>query len=79
MIEADVLLRGREPREPIMAHPPETDSDVTLQEWLRAAVDSDKGIKLDFKRSVNITGFDGCIILIVVVNNHIIITIISPI
>ncbi|NXG69802.1 F151B protein, partial [Baryphthengus martii] len=34
---------------PIMAHPPETDSDNTLQEWLEEIVDTDKGIKLDFK------------------------------
>ncbi|NXO02962.1 F151B protein, partial [Rhinopomastus cyanomelas] len=34
---------------PIMAHPPETDSDITLQEWLKEIVNTDKGIKLDFK------------------------------
>ncbi|NWJ03795.1 F151B protein, partial [Crypturellus undulatus] len=34
---------------PIMAHPPETDSDNTLQEWLEEIVKTDKGIKLDFK------------------------------
>ncbi|NWU94333.1 F151B protein, partial [Upupa epops] len=34
---------------PIMAHPPETDSDNTLQEWLKEIVNTDKGIKLDFK------------------------------
>ncbi|NXI36607.1 F151B protein, partial [Galbula dea] len=52
MIEADVLLRGGKGgnRDPIMAHPPETDSDITLQEWLEEIVDTDKGIKLDFKR-----------------------------
>ncbi|KAL6465975.1 hypothetical protein MHYP_G00261080 [Metynnis hypsauchen] len=49
MIEADVLLRGHDPKEPIMAHPPDTDSDITLQDWLSAVVTSDKGIKLDFK------------------------------
>ncbi|XP_028313526.1 protein FAM151B isoform X2 [Gouania willdenowi] len=50
MIEADVLIRGREPREPIMAHPPDTDSDITLREWLESVKDHDnKGIKLDFK------------------------------
>ncbi|XP_060764012.1 protein FAM151B isoform X2 [Neoarius graeffei] len=49
MIEADVLLRGREPKEPIMAHPPDNDSDITLQDWLKMVVNSDKGIKLDFK------------------------------
>ncbi|NXY46257.1 F151B protein, partial [Ceuthmochares aereus] len=34
---------------PIMAHPPETDSDITLEEWLNEIVHTDKGIKLDFK------------------------------
>ncbi|NXJ86342.1 F151B protein, partial [Trogon melanurus] len=34
---------------PVMAHPPETDSDITLEEWLKAIMDTDKGIKLDFK------------------------------
>ncbi|NP_001108279.1 uncharacterized protein LOC100137669 [Xenopus laevis] len=47
MIEADVLLR--ESKEPIMAHPPETDSDITLQEWLNDVSSCEKGIKLDFK------------------------------
>lgn len=49
MIEADILLRGRDPVEPIMAHPPHNDSDITLQEWLKEVAASDKGIKLDFK------------------------------
>ncbi|KAA0716984.1 Protein FAM151B [Triplophysa tibetana] len=49
MIEADVLLRGRDPEEPIMAHPPEKDSDINLLDWLKEVVKSDKGIKLDFK------------------------------
>lgn len=49
MIEADVLLRGADPEEPIMAHPPAKDSDITLQDWLKEVVKSDKGIKLDFK------------------------------
>ncbi|XP_010141250.1 PREDICTED: protein FAM151B, partial [Buceros rhinoceros silvestris] len=51
MIEADVLLRGGKGGngDPIMAHPPETDSDNTLQEWLKEIVNTDKGIKLDFK------------------------------
>lgn len=50
MIEADILLRGHDPAEPIMAHPPQNDSDITLQEWLKEVMASDKGIKLDFKR-----------------------------
>ncbi|NXY22184.1 F151B protein, partial [Atrichornis clamosus] len=34
---------------PILAHPPDTDSDITLQEWLAQMVNTNKGIKLDFK------------------------------
>uniref|UniRef100_A0A8C6SNW0 Family with sequence similarity 151 member B n=1 Tax=Neogobius melanostomus TaxID=47308 RepID=A0A8C6SNW0_9GOBI len=50
MLEADVLMRGQEPREPIMAHPPHTDSDISLREWLQELnTHNDKGIKLDFK------------------------------
>ncbi|XP_023366699.1 protein FAM151B isoform X1 [Otolemur garnettii] len=51
MIEADVLLPndGSEHGQPIMAHPPETNSDNTLQEWLTQVMKSSKGIKLDFK------------------------------
>lgn len=49
MVEADVLLRG-ESGDPILAHPPDTDSDITLQEWLAEMVSTNKGIKLDFKR-----------------------------
>lgn len=50
MIEADVILSDSEPKEPIMAHPPDTDSDITLKEWLEALKGHHKGIKLDFKR-----------------------------
>ncbi|GCB68525.1 hypothetical protein scyTo_0005316, partial [Scyliorhinus torazame] len=51
MIEADVLVgsQGSHGGEPIMAHPPETDSDNTLHHWLNEVLQSDKGIKLDFK------------------------------
>ncbi|KAM9330960.1 protein FAM151B [Gastrophryne carolinensis] len=49
MIEADILLRGSGDGEPIMAHPPATNSDLTLNEWLTAVSASYKGIKLDFK------------------------------
>ncbi|XP_031953483.1 protein FAM151B isoform X2 [Corvus moneduloides] len=48
MVEADVLLRGGR-GDPILAHPPDTDSDITLQEWLAEMVSTNKGIKLDFK------------------------------
>ncbi len=50
MIEADVIMRGSAPREPIMAHPPDTDSDITLKEWLEGVKAYNQGIKLDFKR-----------------------------
>lgn len=50
MIEADIIIRGRDPKEPIMAHPPDTDSDITLKEWLEGVKTHNKGIKLDFKR-----------------------------
>ncbi|KAG8456431.1 hypothetical protein GDO86_002276 [Hymenochirus boettgeri] len=49
MIEADVLLQELGEKEPIMAHPPEKDSDVTLQEWLAKVSSTGKGMKLDFK------------------------------
>ncbi|XP_035515182.1 protein FAM151B [Morone saxatilis] len=49
MIEADIIMRGYDPKEPIMAHPPDTDSDITLREWLEGVKAHDKGIKLDFK------------------------------
>ncbi|XP_077203589.1 protein FAM151B isoform X2 [Paroedura picta] len=50
MIEADVLLHGGNGSgEPIMAHPPETNSDITLKEWLSEVTNTSKGIKLDFK------------------------------
>ncbi|GAB1298430.1 Family with sequence similarity 151, member B [Apodemus speciosus] len=61
MIEADVLLPGggQEHGQPIMAHPPETSSDNTLQEWLAEVMKSNKGIKLDFKSCLQLlrTGF----------------------
>ncbi|XP_045899382.1 protein FAM151B isoform X1 [Micropterus dolomieu] len=49
MIEADIILRDHDPKEPIMAHPPDTDSDITLKEWLERVKAHSKGIKLDFK------------------------------
>ncbi|XP_037981392.1 protein FAM151B isoform X2 [Motacilla alba alba] len=49
MVEVDVVLRGGD-GEPILAHPPDTDSDITLQEWLAQMGSTNKGIKLDFKR-----------------------------
>lgn len=48
MLEADVLLRPSDGM-PIMAHPPDTDSDLTLEQFLKETIGSSKGIKLDFK------------------------------
>lgn len=48
MIEADVLLRASDGT-PIMAHPPKTDSDLSLAEFIKRTIGSKKGIKLDFK------------------------------
>lgn len=52
MVEVDVVLRGGD-GDPILAHPPDTDSDITLQEWLAQMGSTNKGIKLDFKRYLN--------------------------
>lgn len=52
MLEADIIMRGHVPKEPIMAHPPETDSDITLKDWLQGVKSHNKGMKLDFKRCV---------------------------
>ncbi|CAM5135924.1 unnamed protein product [Eretmochelys imbricata] len=54
ILEADVNIEGHntpnETDKPIMAHPPATYSDNTLQEWLDVVLNSSsKGIKLDFK------------------------------
>uniref|UniRef100_A0A3P8WEB1 Family with sequence similarity 151 member B n=1 Tax=Cynoglossus semilaevis TaxID=244447 RepID=A0A3P8WEB1_CYNSE len=49
MLEADVIIRGCDPKEPVMAHPPDTDSDITLKEWLEEVKMQHRGIKLDFK------------------------------
>ena len=48
MLEADVLLRPADGM-PIMAHPPDTDSDFSLAQFLKKTFGSSKGIKLDFK------------------------------
>lgn len=51
-LECDVLLRAKD-GEPIIAHPPATDSDITLKEWISEISSSGKtvGIKLDFKET----------------------------
>ena len=47
MLEADVLMRSDD--EPIMAHPPASDSNLTLKEFLGQTLFSSRGFKLDFK------------------------------
>ena len=53
MIEGDILFKGyntdTQQLVPVMAHPPQIDSDITLMEWLDMAAGTGKGIKLDFK------------------------------
>ena len=54
MLETDIILRGigteNQTDIPVHAHPPATDSDVTLVEWLdRATQEPDVGMKLDIK------------------------------
>lgn len=51
MLEADVSMACNSPYPlPVMAQPPDSASDMTLEEWLYTAVcHNNKGIKLDFK------------------------------
>ena len=50
MLEADVLMRNNMVNGiPIMAHPPDVDSNLTLHSFLTQTTKSTKGIKLDFK------------------------------
>ena len=53
MLEADVVLRGQgsanQQLVPVVAHPPFSDGDLTLKDWLHMAKNSTKGFKLDFK------------------------------
>ena len=53
MLEADILLCP-EDGTPIMAHPPNTDSDLSLTRFLEKTVGSSKGLKLDFKETAAI-------------------------
>jgi hypothetical protein len=47
-IEADILIGSSSPN-PIMAHPPDTTSDLTFSEFLKEIKSTSKGLKLDFK------------------------------
>ena len=50
MFEADVIMRyNKNDTEPVMAHPPANDSDLTLEVFLQSLKLTRKGIKLDFK------------------------------
>ncbi len=54
MLETDIIVRGygtsNQTDVPINAHPPATDSDITVQEWIKCiSKHPNKGIKLDFK------------------------------
>lgn len=50
MFEADVIMKyNKNDTEPVMAHPPANDSDLTLRAFLESLKLTRKGIKLDFK------------------------------
>ena len=53
VLEADVLLRPSDGM-PIMAHPPDTESDLSLEQFLKETIGTTKGIKLDFKSTAAI-------------------------
>jgi hypothetical protein len=53
-IEADILFIEEKHTQPIMAHPPLVDSDLTFSEWLNKTKTSGKGLKLDFKSANSI-------------------------
>ncbi|XP_070541917.1 protein FAM151A-like [Ptychodera flava] len=48
MLEADVSAENNTGI-PIMAHPPDVYSDLTLDEWVDRTAETDKGMKIDFK------------------------------
>ena len=54
MLETDIIVRGfgtdQQTNIPVHAHPPDTDSDITFEEWIDQVIQApNKGIKLDFK------------------------------
>ena len=53
MLEADILLHPADGI-PIMAHPPDTESDLSLEQFLKETIGTTKGIKLDFKSAAAI-------------------------
>lgn len=68
MIEADIVLgtltnNATAPTQPIMGHPPNITSDISLEQFLRQILDFNKnttgmkkGVKLDFKSTVVFNG-----------------------
>jgi hypothetical protein len=50
MVEGDIAY-SKTHKQLIMAHPPDTESDLTLKEWLAYIVKMHKGAKLDFKEA----------------------------
>lgn len=53
-LEADILFIETIHTEPIMAHPPDTQSDLTFSQWLDLVISKGKGLKLDFKTANSI-------------------------
>lgn len=53
-LEADILFIEGKHNEPIMAHPPQVDSDLKFYDWLNSTKSSGKGLKLDFKSSSSV-------------------------
>lgn len=77
MLEADVVLgkvTGQDTVQPIMAHPPANESDLSLENFLNAVIEKKgrKGIKLDFK---SIEAFNGSKPILDKVRNNVRITI----
>ena len=66
-LEADVILRGQGTENqtdiPVMAHPPATDSDITLEEWLDKVMVTDKGKEVMVLSDLHsLLGFQQCCI-----------------
>lgn len=49
IVEGDIVYSDRL-QEAIMAHPPDTESDLTFEEWISELLKTGKGAKLDFKK-----------------------------
>ena len=55
VLEADIIFIEDKHNEPIMAHPPDTHSDISFSEWLKESLkDGNKAIKLDFKTASSV-------------------------